>query len=371
MNTNNNKKEKLTCITRNAYWNIDSKLFSHTEANIFIATGPRGVGKTFNCLKKFISEYIKYGYQFAYIRRYEKDIGSPNKLVNDPALSDYFPDYTFSAGGGEFRMKRPNSDKWEVFGAYKVLNDTGNAKGTVILTNCLTVWMDEFQIDIKDKRLTKYIDGEFDLFVGMFESFTRGRKSQDKDPKMVLTSNARSINNPYFTALKLKVDPTKEIIKNTIKQPGCRDLIVVLEQVENKEFMRQKKLTVSGALMSLCSDSDSTLNNEYIEDNYSFIKKRDRRIPAKAICNLYLKGKLYGVWENNKGIFIDIVTNDNVNTYSPYLNDKAEGISYIRSGKTIYELYYMMVAYEEEMLFFNTLESKYDVEEALHKWNMI
>ena len=76
------------------YWNIDRTL-THNVL-FYVIVGNRTAGKTYGCKKKGINNFIKKGEQFAYVRRYEKDLKeSLPTFFDDIIKNNEYPEYEF------------------------------------------------------------------------------------------------------------------------------------------------------------------------------------------------------------------------------------------------------------------------------------
>lgn len=370
------KKNGNEIISKSAYWQPHKLLLSNTDADVYITTGGRGIGKTYGLKKEMIKRYLEYGDQFIYLRRRQKK-GTNNKSLLVSMVNE-FPDYEFKVAGSELMIRKAEPEiedendknyEFETMGYALYLTDCADAKSAEY-ENVVNVWLDEFQRDGKDKQRDRYYTGEFSDFCNFFESVTRNRKHKERKPRIFLSSNAKSKANPYFEGFN--IFPTNDIIQRYNINTPNRTIKVVLEQIEGAEFREEKLGTLSGALLWLCDDGGSAINNEYIEDNLYYIAKRDRTKPMKFLCNIVMNGKGYSVWDDKGTYYVDkLYMKDSPKTYTPNSKDIKPKVIYVQYGRSNPIIYGIWYKYITEGMVFYDLKTKNEVLEALRKWGLL
>lgn len=331
-------------MDKSLYWS-PKRLMSYTDCQIHIACGARGLGKTYGFKKIFIEDYINKGYQFLYLRRYDTDYNNLELFFKDIEKDQVFTDYTFKVEKHKAWIRKKRKKKWELLGFFESISQSKSIKG-VNYPNVYNVFFDEFQIDTTNKTSNRYIPGELRYFSDIIESFIR-----DRNARIVLASNSIESSNPYFSCWQLspkKNGFTKKVLKKEIFNPytnkmETRELRIAVEMVDNRtEFTSEKSKSVSG-LISLFTDmGESSLFNEYLNDDDAFIHKRPKN--PNFVCNLTYKGKTYGVWlclDEVLGFCLFIDTNFQAGSKHSYCfltSDKNEKNIYAKSYKQLPDL---------------------------------
>lgn len=188
------------------------------------------------------------------------------------------------SGLGYGYIKRPKSDKWEVFITFVPLSIALKHK-SIARPDCMLIIYDEFIIDTS--LGLRYLKNEAIVFMEFYESVGRL-----KGTRVIFLGNTISVINPYFNYFKVKIDVNKEwYLKNEI----CVWLYA------NDEFLKMKESTRWGKFISGTKYGDYNMKNSFYRDKSSFIESRSNKCqPAFA---LKYDEKVYGVWRDyDKGL---------------------------------------------------------------------
>lgn len=328
-------------MEKSLYYSI-KPLLSNTDCMVFMVVGGRGRGKTYSVKKTFIEDYIKKGKQFAYMMRYDSDFKNIDLTFND--VSKEFPDYSFKVEKHRAYIKKKKARKWEIMGYMICLSKAKTFKGTNY-PDVYNILMDEFQIDTTNKVSNKYIPGEIKYFTSIIESFIR-----DRNGRVIMLSNAISITNPYFTAWNINPVQDKTIKKklrqtliNSKGEPEEYELRIAVQSIPARDgFMDAKRKTLSGLLSMFSGMEESDIQNEYINDDCSFIQEKPKNAVFKF--NVVIDGIMMGVWWDYDKIYGNryYVSRQNnptsIRTYCFKKSDIKENYVYTRTYKNIPDL---------------------------------
>ena len=145
--------------------------------------------------------------------------------------------------------------------------------------NVDTIIFDEFLID---KGNYHYLQNEVIQLLDVIETVARLR-----DIRVLFLGNAISITNPYFTFFNLSLPYNSDI--KTFK-----DGVIVVNYIKNLKYREVKKSTRFGQLIDGTEYGKYAIDNEFLRDSKSFIKKKTKN--CKFYFILVINGKHYGVW---------------------------------------------------------------------------
>lgn len=192
---------------------IDSK-----KATYNIIFGERSNGKTYALLKKALQNYLKFGGEFAYIRRWKEDIrakrastlfnglienGEISKLTNGEFEGVHYVVGRFYFCNYEEETKRPIYNESDLIGHVFAISDGEHNKSTSY-PNIKTVIYDEF---LTNKL---YLPDEFVLFMNVISTIVRRRT----DVTIYMLGNTVNKYCPYFSEMGLT--RIKEMKQGTI-----------------------------------------------------------------------------------------------------------------------------------------------------------
>ena len=253
------------------YYNLNKVLSYNAFLNFLI--GERGVGKTYSVTKFLVKQFIKKGYEFAYIRRYKTEISKDAPQFFDAIKeNNEFPEHNLYYKNSKFYI----DDK--VAGYSMTLTTAQNLKGSNFPRVKFIVF-DEFIIEDGQHH---YIKNEVMNFLGLVESVARTR-----DVKIFMLGNASSIVNPYFLFFNIEL-PYKSDIK--LYKNG----LVLLNYMRNEEYREFKKKTKFGQLVADTEYEDYAINNVFRNDTKDFILKKTQN--AKCSFAISYKNNIYGIW---------------------------------------------------------------------------
>lgn len=269
-------------------WNRN-KILSYNKLWSFVV-GARAIGKTFNCKKWAIDDYIKNCKCAYWVMRYKTEIDSitkNNKFFDD--ISSFYPNILFKIEGGEGALKRlkdgvNESDiPWETFVRFKALSERSIKAISDPSVNKIV--FDEF-IPIPG---VPYLKDEVERFLEFYFTISR-----DRAIRAVFLGNNVTTVSPYFSYFNVKLPDEGEF--------SVYDEIVI-ENCKNEAFKNAMKGTRFGKLISGTRYSDYAIENKSFVDMNTFVMDR----PADAKCIVRMSsamGNLYLWHAKPNSIFI-------------------------------------------------------------------
>ena len=244
--------------------------------------GERGVGKTYSVTKFLISQFIKKGYQFAYIRRYKTELKKDAPQFFDSVVANNEFKNSFKYKGETFYC----DDK--IIGHAMTLTTAQNLKGSNF-PNVKYIVFDEFIIEDTQHH---YLRNEVTSFLSLIESVARTR-----DVKIFMLGNASSLVNPYFLYFNISLPYNSDI---KLYKNG----LILLNYMKNEEYRKFKKQTKFGQLVAGTDYEDYAIDNNFMNDNKDFIQKKSAQ--SKCSFAISYKNNIYGIWlDYNEGkIFV-------------------------------------------------------------------
>ena len=283
--------------TKNKYWDIDRTL-TH-NALFYVIVGNRSAGKSYGCKKRAITNFIKKGEQFAYVRRYTDDLKDslPN-FFKDIVKNNEFPDYEFKVDGTKLycRLKTEEDTKvtWkeEDVCGYGLILSTADNKKSISYPSVTMIIYDEFMLD-KESSSQRYLRNEPKTLLNLYETVAR---PGTEHPRCVLfmLSNSVSINNPFFLFWDLKMPSMDKPDGNGkyIWHHPTRPMIV--ENAVKQEMVDAKMQNEFYGIIKGTGYDDFAIHNEFVNDDETFVEKRSST--AKFYFTFIYKNRKYGVW---------------------------------------------------------------------------
>lgn len=280
-NTQNIWYDKTPLLSRNGFFNF--------------VLGARGTGKTF-AFKKWA---IKSDKQTVWVRRYQEDIDElQTKFLGDlyqenviePENDVYIKNGTLYIGGIE-----------KIF---FVALSTSQRKKSQSYGGVDKIIYDEVFEGVGNRR---YLPNEVDILLELYETVNRLRVDGRRDCRVFLLSNKTTFVNPYFVYWNIL--PFSERFKS------FKDGLIVVENYENKEFIKLKKETPFGRLIEGTKYGDYAIDNIVWMDDNALIGDK----PADAIrcfCNIRFGETMIGVWESKEVVYFGTETNPNKVTFT-------------------------------------------------------
>lgn len=234
--------------------------------------GNRGSGKTYWSKEWCISDFLKTGNQFIYLRRYDTEFEKGNK-------EKFFDDIKEKFEGHEFEVKGYNAYIDKKVAGYFIPLSKAKIKKSTPFPRVNKIIYDEFILD--KKSLYHYLGDEVITFLEFYETVARTRDNV----RTFFLSNAITVTNPYFLYFNIK--PTKKKIKRYGDE-------ILLEMVEDNEFIEMKSKTRFGKLIKGTKYGDYAIENQFLRDDDTFIGKKTGN--AKYYFTLKYKGIDIGVY---------------------------------------------------------------------------
>ena len=266
----------------NIFYSYDKVLSYNAFLNIII--GERGVGKTYGMKKYSINRFLKKGKQFVYIRRYETDleasIGSTNDNKFFEQVKNEFPDHTFKIVKSKKVRKLIIDNK--VCGYALPLSSADSLKSSTY-DNVDTIIYDEFML--KEGSSQHYLRNEPEVILDLIETVARL-----KDVKIFLLGNAISSTAPIMSYFNVTLPYNSDIklFKNGL---------ILVNYIKNEKYREVKKATKFGKLIEGTRYSKYAIDNEFLTDSKSFIRKKSE---SRFYFIFTLNNKDYGVWRDKE-----------------------------------------------------------------------
>ena len=260
-----------------------NKVLSY-NAFLNIIIGERGVGKTYGAKKYVINRWIKKHKQFVYIRRYETDletsVGSTNDNKFFEQVKNEFPIHEFKITKSK-KVRKLIMDN-QVIGYALPLSSADSLKSSTY-DNVDTIIYDEFML--KEGSSQHYLRNEPEIILDIIE--TIGRL---KDVKIFLLGNAISSTAPIMSYFNVTLPYNSDIklFKNGL---------ILVNYIKNEKYREVKKATRFGQLIEGTRYSKYAIDNEFLTDSKSFIKKKGE---SRFYFIFTLNNKEYGVWRDKE-----------------------------------------------------------------------
>lgn len=260
----------------NIYFTLQKILSYNALLNFII--GERGVGKSYDS-KIFVAQrFIKRKKQFVYLRRYKTELkeammknGNPiffDQIKNDKRLKNHV-----------LSNKKDTMYIDDKLCGFAMPLSVANILKSSTYEDVDTIIFDEFIID---KGNYHYLQNEVIQLLDVIETVARLR-----DIRVIFLGNAISITNPYFTFFNLTLPYNSEI--KTFK-----DGLIAVQYIKNLKYREIKKNTRFGKLIDGTEYGKYAIDNEFLRDSKSFIKKKTKN--CKFYFILIINSKKYGVW---------------------------------------------------------------------------
>lgn len=250
------------------YWEIRQALTHNCLFNFIV--GNRGAGKTFSSTDFAIQNFVKNGKEFMYVRRYDTELKDRNKFFD--AIRYKYPELDLEIKGYNALINGKVAGHFMALSKAKIKKSTSYPNVNLII-------FDEF---ILDKGNYHYIADEVTNFLELYETVARTRD----DVRAFFLSNAITVTNPYFLYFDINVDGTKRFYKPN------KDILV--EFVQNKEYIEMKEKTRFGQLIKGTKYGDYAINNKMLRDSNTFIAKKSGK--SRHYFTMIYKGENYAVW---------------------------------------------------------------------------
>lgn len=263
-------------MNNNIYFTLE-KILSY-NALISIIIGERGVGKSYDSKIYVANRFIKKQKQFVYLRRYKTELKQAMMKNSTPIFFDQIKN--------DERMKNHKftntNDTMSIDGkicGFAMPLSIANILKSSTYENVDTIIFDEFIID---KGNYHYLQNEVIQFLDVIETVARLRNI-----RVIMLGNAISITNPYFNFFDLSLPYNSEI--KTFK-----DGLIAIQYVKNLKYREIKKATRFGKLIEGTEYGKYAIDNEFLRDSKTFIKKKTKY--CKFYFILVVNGNSFGIW---------------------------------------------------------------------------
>lgn len=203
------------------------------------------------------------------------------------------------------------------------------------------IMFDEFIID---KGAYHYLPREVEKFLDLIE--TTGRM---RDIRVFMLANAITISNPYFDYFNLSLPYNSDIAL-------FNDNMILVNYIKNEEYREAKKKTKFGRLIDGTQYGKYAIDNEFLRDNTTFVKKRPRL--SKFFFIIKIDDTLFGVWLYDNKIYISKDYDPSCPIkYSFNLQSHDESTIRVRIRTSPF-LKRLTMAYDESQLYFENIRIK-------------
>lgn len=316
-----------TVTTNENIWYDKTPLLSHNALFNFVL-GARGTGKTY-CFKKWC---VQSENQSVWVRRYREDI--EDLLKGDKFVGDLI----------ETGIITPE-DEWEIYDDALIINGQVKIWFIALSTSKRKKSQSYFNVDkiIFDECLeegTRYLKGEVENLLGLYETVNRLRVDGRKDCRVFLLANKVSFVNPYFAYWRIL--PFEQRFKK------YKEGLILVENYNNEAFVKTKKETKFGKLIEGTAYGKYLIDNEVWRDDNAFIIKRPK--DSKLIANIRYKELKFGLWSDNNKIYCCNDYNNEYIFYAPTFDIK-EGEIPLDKKSNVYQ--WLIEAYKISCLCFD------------------
>lgn len=238
--------------------------------------GNRGCGKTYAAKKRAVKQFLEKGYQFVYLRRFKEELDeTAESYFNDIIHNNEFPDAVIEYKGGQYFINE------QVAGYAMALTKAKDYKSISFPMVYLIIY-DEFLIE--DNGYSRYLKNEVKQFLSFYMSIDRYRGCT-----VFFLANSVTMINPYF----LFWDLTLPYGSNITRRGD-----VLLQLVQDEEFIRERKQTRFGRLVAGTEFEEYAIENKFTQETSVFIQRKTEK--ARYLFTMLYKGEPYGVWVDYK-----------------------------------------------------------------------
>lgn len=252
-------------------WYDINKTLTHNCLFNFII-GSRGTGKSYSAKKRAIKLFLDKGYQFVYLRRFKEELDeSAENYFNDIINDNVFPNAVIEYRAGIYYIND------QIAGYSMALTKAKDYKSTSFPLVYFIIF-EEFLIE--DNGYSRYLKNEVAQFLNFYMSIDRYRGCI-----VFFLANSVSMINPYTLYFDLSLPYGSNIYKRG-------DLL--LELVQNEEFIQSRKNTRFGKLIEGTEFSDYAIENKFTMDTKTFIERKSAK--AHYYFTFLYENETYGVW---------------------------------------------------------------------------
>ncbi|MFT0899731.1 phage DNA encapsidation protein [Candidatus Methanoprimaticola sp. MG2] len=287
--------KEITKQEYNSIWYDRGPALSYNALYTF-CLGARGTGKTFNYKCWALSKDT----QTVWIRRTDEDI---KDIANEEKfLSDVIAEGIISPDEIEdYKIKDRILYHCGLPKIFFVGLSTSARKKSQSYHNADLIVFDEF-IE-KDQR--KYLTGEVELFLELYETVNRLRIDGRKEVRAIFIANKVSFVNPFFSYWNIL--PFEQRFKT------FKDGLILVENYSNNKFAEIKKTTKFGKLINGTKYGDYAIDNLVWQDDNALIE--DRPANSKLLANIHFMDNFIGIWSTEDTVYITPEHNKQIYTF--------------------------------------------------------
>lgn len=323
------------------YWNPKKTLSYNAIYNVIL--GNRGGGKTVGSLSYVVEKYLKTRntnepFEFFYLRRFQEELRELTRMRNGKIFDDierlgFFHEVNLKAEGNIMYCDN------KAFGIAMALTDAPTKK-SIPFPNVKLGIFEEFIID---KGVRHYLPNEVESFLDLDQTIDRDRDQL----KWLMLANAVSSSNPYMDYWDLDIPwgKTRQLYGN--------DNQILIELVQDEDFIAKKKSTRRGQLMEGTRYGDYAIENKMLRDNANFIAKKTKTCEYKFTL-LYYENQI-GVWydvRNGKFYLSLSVDLQYPITFAATTEDMQPNVMLLKGAKRSPYIQRLMDAYKKGCVYF-------------------
>lgn len=262
---------------------IDERLFFHTKGRSqqpFQAfLGGRGIGKTFSTLCSYVADekgnFLDPSLgKFMYIRETANEIrictdetANPFKKINKVKNWYVYPEYSAKTNFATFYREDLNNQR-EAIGYGVALSTFANLRGADF-SDVTDIVYDEF---IKQKGGRRLSNAGLSL-LHLYETVNRNREFDGESPViMKLLANSVSLNSDILLVMNA-VSTLAHMVTKHQYRATIPERKLYLELINKADFREMKEQTVLYQLTKGTSFSDEALDNVFVDDDMTFVRK--------------------------------------------------------------------------------------------------
>lgn len=254
-----------------------------TSYFLYMFIGGRGIGKTYSVLKGLLES----GEKIMYVRRTETELAASFTSENNPflrlSIDLGIKINCKTVGKDSFQILKDD----EIIGIAGAISTFGKFRGSDY-TGYNYIVFDEFTAKLGQAK----IKNEDIKFFDMIETVNRNRELLGYPPvKVILLSNANSLDNPIIRELKLGeiIHQLKES-KSESKIYTDENRGIYLELLDNREVSAAKRKTALYKLTQGTQYYRMAIDNDFVDDDFSDVKKvkQNQLIPLCTFDDVYI-----------------------------------------------------------------------------------
>ena len=252
------------------WYDINKTLSYNCLFNFVI--GSRGCGKTYGAKKRAIKLFLDKGHQFVYLRRYKEELDeTAESYFNDIILNNEFPNVTIEYRAGCYFVN-------DQLAGYAMALTKAKDYKSISYPLVYFIIYDEFLIE--DNGYSRYLKNEVKQFLNFYMSIDRYRGCI-----VFFLANSVSMVNPYTLYFDLQLPYGSNLTRKG-------DLL--LELVQNDEYINERKNTRFGKLIAGTDFSEYAIENKFVQDTKTFIMRKTEK--SSYFFTFIYQGEKFGVW---------------------------------------------------------------------------